>query len=55
MGSSEDIRENQMGIWTDEDRMAFDSSFEDLEEGDGAMAVRTVKFVVLQAQCQFCC
>ncbi|CAN6299205.1 unnamed protein product [Urochloa humidicola] len=38
------IKKNQMEICTDEDRMAFDSSFKDLEEGDDANT-GVVKFV----------
>ena len=38
MGSSEDIRENQM-VCSDEDRRAFDFSSEDLEVGCDAARV----------------
>lgn len=43
--SSDDIRKNQMEICTDKDRMALDSSFEDLEEGDDAKTVPPVGIV----------
>jgi len=51
LGSSEDIRENQM-VCTDEDRRAFDFSSEDLEVGCDAARIRTVKLVdVLERTC----
>lgn len=56
--SSDDIRKNQMEICTDKDRMALDSSFEDLEEGDDAKTVPPVgivKFVGIDLIERFIC
>ena len=54
LGSSEDIRENQM-VCTDEDRRAFDFSSEDLEVGCDAARIRTVKLVGIDLIKRFIC